>query len=46
MEQMVLELIEKGFAYKTHDGSVYFDSTKIIDNPFYVKNDTEGYEST
>lgn len=46
MEQMVLDLIEKEFAYETPDGSVYFDSTKIIDNPFYVQNDTEGYESS
>jgi cysteinyl-tRNA synthetase len=47
MEQMVLDLIEKGFAYETPDGSVYFDSTKIpLSNPFYVQNDTEGYEST
>jgi cysteinyl-tRNA synthetase len=45
MEQMVLDLIEKDFAYETSDGSVYFDSTKIIDNPFYVQNNTEGYES-
>lgn len=47
MEQMVLDLIEKGFAYETPDGSVYFDSTKIPEsNPFYVQNDTEGYESS
>jgi len=46
MEQMVLDLIEKGFAYETPDGSVYFDSSKIVDNPFYVQNDTEGYESS
>jgi len=47
MEQMVLELIEKGFAYETPDGSVYFDSTKISSstNPFYVENNTEGYQS-
>lgn len=45
MEQMVLELIEKGFAYETPDGSVYFDSTKISNNPFYVENNTEGYEA-
>ncbi len=45
MEQMVLDLIKKGFAYETSDGSVYFDSTKIINNPFYVENDIEGYES-
>ena len=46
MEQMVLDLIEKGFAYETHDGSVYFDSTKISStNPFYVNNNIEGYES-
>ncbi len=45
MEQMVLDLIEKGFAYETSDGSVYFDSTKITNNPFYVENDIEGYES-
>ena len=47
MEQMVLDLIDKGFAYETPDGSVYFDSDKIpLSNPFYVQNDTEGYEST
>lgn len=47
MEQMVLDLIEKGFAYETPDGSIYFDSTKIPEsNPFYVQNDTEGYESS
>jgi cysteinyl-tRNA synthetase len=47
MEQMVLDLIEKDFAYETPDGSVYFDSTKIPEsNPFYVQNDTEGYESS
>jgi cysteinyl-tRNA synthetase len=45
MEQMVLDLIEKGFAYETPDGSVYFDSTKIVDNPFYVDNNTDGYQS-
>ena len=36
MEQMVLDLIEKGFAYKTPDGSVYFDSNKIVNNPFTI----------
>jgi cysteinyl-tRNA synthetase len=47
MEQMVLDLLDKGFAYETPDGSVYFDSTKIPEsNPFYVKTDTEGYESS
>jgi cysteinyl-tRNA synthetase len=47
MEQMVLDLIEKEFAYETPDGSVYFDSTKIpLTNPFYVQNNTEGYESS
>ena len=45
MEQMVLDLIKKDFAYETSDGSVYFDSTKITNNPFYVENDIEGYES-
>lgn len=46
MEQIVLDLIEKGFGYETPDGSVYFDSTKIsLTNPFFVQNDTEGYES-
>ena len=45
MEQMVLDLIETGFAYETPDGSVYFDSTKIVNNPFYVENNTEGYQS-
>ena len=45
MEQMVLDLLEKDFAYETLDGSVYFDSNKILNNPFYVDNDTEGYES-
>jgi cysteinyl-tRNA synthetase len=29
MEQMVLDLLDKGFAYETPDGSVYFDSDKI-----------------
>lgn len=46
MEKIVLDLIEKGFAYETPDGSVYFDSTKIIDNPFFVDNNTECYESS
>lgn len=46
MEQMVLDLMDKGFAYETLDGSVYFDSTKIVNNPFYVDNNTEGYKST
>jgi cysteinyl-tRNA synthetase len=46
MEQMVLDLVDKGFAYETPDGSVYFDSTKISNNPFYVENDIEGYESS
>jgi cysteinyl-tRNA synthetase len=46
MEQIVLELIAKGFGYETPDGSVYFDSTKIKNNPFYIDNNTEGYEST
>ena len=45
MEQMVLDLIETSFAYETPDGSVYFDSTKIVNNPFYVENNTEGYQS-
>ncbi len=45
MEQMVLDLIKGGFAYETPDGSVYFDSTKISANPFYVDNNTEGYQS-
>jgi cysteinyl-tRNA synthetase len=45
MEKIVLELTEKGFAYETPDGSVYFDSTKIINNPFYVDNNIEGYQS-
>lgn len=45
MEQMVLDLIETGFAYETPDGSVYFDSTKIVNNPFYVENNTDGYQS-
>lgn len=45
MEQFVLELINKGFAYETSDGSIYFDSTKIVNNPFYIENDIEGYES-
>lgn len=46
MERIVLDLIDKGFAYETPDGSVYFDSTKIVDNPFYVDNNTDGYESS
>ena len=45
MEQMVLDLLDRGFAYKTSDGSVYFDSTKIVNNPFYVELDTTNYES-
>lgn len=45
MEQMVLDLIEKGFAYETSNGSVYFDSTKITNNPFYIENDINKYES-
>lgn len=45
MEQMVIELKDKGFAYETPDGSVYFDSSKIVNNPFAVDCDTEGYES-
>ena len=45
MEQMVIDLIKSGFAYETLDGSVYFDSTKIVNNPFYVENNTEGYQS-
>jgi len=45
MEEMVIELINKNFAYETPDGSVYFDSTKIINNPFYVDNDITDYES-
>ncbi len=45
MVQMVIELKDKGFAYETPDGSVYFDSSKITNNPFYVDCDTEGYES-
>lgn len=46
MEQMVLDLIKKGFAYEIKDGSVYFDSTKINNNPFFVDNNTDGYESS
>ncbi len=46
MEQMVFDLIEKGVAYKILDGSVYFDSTKISNNPFYVENDINKYESS
>lgn len=47
MEQMVLDLIEIGAAYKTFDGSVYFDSSKISssNNPFFVENNIEGYQS-
>jgi cysteinyl-tRNA synthetase len=45
MERIVLDLIDKGFAYKTNDNSVYFDSSKITNNPFYVENDTDGYQS-
>ncbi len=45
MEDMVVELKEKGYAYETPDGSVYFDSSKISNNPFYVDCDTEGYET-
>ncbi len=45
MEDTVIELKDKGFAYETSDGSVYFDSTKIVSNPFTVDCDTEGYES-
>lgn len=46
MEQMVLDLMDKGFAYETPNGSVYFDSTKIVNNPFFVDNNTKGYESS
>lgn len=47
MEQMVVDLLDRGFAYETSDGSVYFDSTKIpLTNPFYVQNNTESYESS
>lgn len=45
MEDMIIELMEKGFAYQTSDGSVYYDSSKITNNPFFVDCDTEGYES-
>ncbi len=45
MEDMIIELRDKGFAYETTDGSVYFDSSKISNNPFYVDCDTEGYET-
>lgn len=45
MENMVLKLIETGFAYETIDGSVYFDSSKIQNNPFYIENNTENYIS-
>lgn len=45
MENMVLKLIENGYAYETKDGSVYFDSSKINNNPFYVENNTENYVS-
>ncbi len=45
MEQMIIELRDKGYAYETPDGSVYFDSSKISNNPFFVNCDTEGYET-
>lgn len=46
MEKIVLDLIKKGFAYETPDGSVYYDSTKISsNNPFYVQNDIDMYKS-
>ncbi len=38
MEYMILELINKNYAYETEDGSVYFDSTKINNNPFQIIN--------
>ncbi len=46
IEDMIVELKEKGFAYETLGGSVYFDSSKISNNPFYVNNQTDGYEGT
>lgn len=46
MEDMVIELIEKGYAYETTDGCVYFDSTKIRNNPFFVETETDNYENT
>ncbi len=45
MENIAIELIEKGNAYETPDGSVYFDSSKVLNNPFYVDCDTDGYEN-
>ncbi len=45
MEEMIIQLRDKGLAYETPDGSVYFDSSKITNNPFYVDCDTEGYET-
>ncbi len=45
MEEMIIQLRDKGFAYETPDGSVYFDSSKVSNNPFYIDCDTEGYES-
>lgn len=46
MEQLGLDLLASGYAYETPDGSVYFDSTRIINNPFQVDNNIEGYESS
>lgn len=46
IEEMIVELKDRGFAYETPDGSVYFDSSKISSNPFYVANQTDGYEGT
>ncbi len=34
MEEMIIQLKEKGFAYQTTDGSVYFDSSKVEKYPF------------
>ncbi len=34
MEDMIIQLKEKGFAYETADGSIYFDSSKVEKYPF------------
>lgn len=43
IENMILTLLEKGYAYRVPSGSIYFDSKHIENNQFFTLNDIEEY---
>jgi cysteinyl-tRNA synthetase len=45
IEEMIITLMNKEFAYQVPDGSIYFDSTKVTNNPFHRNCDTSNYNS-